>query len=129
MENKLLNVIKNNHITFITGPARTGKSWLLNKYENLAHVINKKDKAMNGDSCRLTTEDMRDLSLTEHDVITVDEAQLLDDEQILDIATFALMANKKLILACQSKENIPHFKLFKLCSEQDKSCVHIELTN
>jgi hypothetical protein len=128
MEDKLLELVRANCITIVTGPICSGKSWLLDKVSNESHAIDMKDLMDSNRLKLLSSESFKAVQDSKVPFITIDEAQALAGQQLISLASHAVNSGKKLIIACQSRGNIPYSEILGMCAASESPLIHLHFS-
>ncbi|WED24293.1 hypothetical protein L3Q72_15535 [Vibrio sp. JC009] len=97
MLEKIKQLIASTDVIVLTGPGQSGKSWLIEKYNN------------------------------QPDICSMDDAHLSDSAEILELCRAGLSEGKKVILAAQFRSQVPVIGIKALCNEKHKSLLNIDL--
>ncbi|MCG9575420.1 hypothetical protein L1D14_04135 [Vibrio tubiashii] len=114
----LKTIIEQHAITIITGSICTGKSWLLNQYENDGFFIDNSDKAMEKGQADITIHQIEAAIESGKSFVCLDESQLYSPNQIVELSKRVIAKNRKVLIACQDEHNVPFSELFVVCKDE-----------
>lgn len=126
MENELKNVINNHNVTLFTGRFFRGKSWIISKLEDFL-VVDKRESFMRGDTAILAEEELKEIENSFR--IAIDEAQIMDHEQLEWILNHVLRERKVLVISCRNYEYIDYLEIFEKSKLNECHFAHVEMKN
>lgn len=128
MKMKLLYLLNNHDVLLVTGPSQSGKTWFLNTISKRVYHLDKKPMAIAGLSTRLTIDDYAKIAATSKKVIAIDEAQLLQPQQLIDVLLHVISHKLKLVLVCQYSSQLPLDEIHSYCTNLNVEFEHVMLT-
>ncbi|EMY6611168.1 MULTISPECIES: hypothetical protein [Vibrio] len=128
MLDEIKALVEDHSITIVTGPACSGKTWLISNFRDESYLIDNKSEAISSGNGSISLSQFLEASTTNKKFVAIDEAQLIKGHQLIELAKLLLDRGQKVIIACQTVEFIPILELVGFCEHMnDVSIAHIAL--